>query len=452
MFFKNKSYVNASLRTYNKYFARLTMSVHDQQSLFGFCILLTVFMQLFTGTVLAFSLIPEPMIIPLVRDEEDLEDLYTDDFFWLHERGVDFLFILSWSHLFRKLYIGAYDYEHEVAWKTGVYTFLVLQAVTFLGLVLCCSHLSEITLTIASNIIHTAFAFKGKVYWLIFTDKTLNSDTLVRLAFAHYLSAFFMAYMGVLHSFDMHYDWKTEFKDNGLDSELLWWEEGFLNELALYIDLLAFFFILGIFLYNEPETLSYEIFMWGDVGMMPDIRFYGVAPHWYFRPFMAWLIACPHHKTGIFGLIFFFFILYHQPTLHGSTEENDRYKRNMILGCYTLNKKFFFKNFFILVENNFIYQITFAWFFVSCLYCSSFLPYGRFYNRVGGNKMMLFSFFYIFFYLTFPSFRKNLLIELFIIKLDNMSKFLSKTKKTPYNCKRYSKKHMRFFYKTKIKK
>jgi hypothetical protein len=22
---------------------------------------------------------------------------------------------------------------------------------------------------------------------------------------------------------------------------------------------------------------------------------------------MAWLIVCPHHKTGIFGLIFFFF-------------------------------------------------------------------------------------------------------------------------------------------------
>jgi hypothetical protein len=46
--------------------------------------------------------------------------------------------------------------------------------------------------------------------------------------------------------------------------------------------------------------------MWGDVGMMTDVRYYGVAPHWYFRPFMAWLTACPFHKTGIFGLLFFF--------------------------------------------------------------------------------------------------------------------------------------------------
>jgi hypothetical protein len=31
--------------------------------------------------MVSFSLIPEPMLIPIVRDEEDLEDLYTDDFF-----------------------------------------------------------------------------------------------------------------------------------------------------------------------------------------------------------------------------------------------------------------------------------------------------------------------------------------------------------------------------------
>lgn len=54
-----------------------------------------------------------------------------------------------------------------------------------------------------------------------------------------------------------------------------------------------FFLMVGIitviffFMYTEPEALSYEIFMWGDIGMVTDVRFYGVAPHWYFRPFMA---------------------------------------------------------------------------------------------------------------------------------------------------------------------
>jgi hypothetical protein len=63
--------------------------------------------------MLSFSLIPEPMFVPIVRNEEDLEDLYIDDFFWMHERGVDVIFIFVWFHLFRKLYLNSFEYEHE---------------------------------------------------------------------------------------------------------------------------------------------------------------------------------------------------------------------------------------------------------------------------------------------------------------------------------------------------
>ncbi len=48
--------------------------------------------------------------------------------------------------------------------------------------------------------------FYGKFYWWIFTDKQLNSDTMIRLAYAHYLSAFFLTYLSLLHGVDMHYD------------------------------------------------------------------------------------------------------------------------------------------------------------------------------------------------------------------------------------------------------
>jgi hypothetical protein len=44
-------------------------------------IFLTITSQLVSGTMLSFSLVPESMLIPVVRDEEDLEDLYADDFF-----------------------------------------------------------------------------------------------------------------------------------------------------------------------------------------------------------------------------------------------------------------------------------------------------------------------------------------------------------------------------------
>jgi len=272
----------------------------------GFFTFLIITSQLVSGVMLAFSLLPEPMLIPMVRDEEDSEDLYIEDFFWLHERGVDLIFIFSYFHLFRKLYLNVFEYENEAAWKSGVFTFLIFQVVVFCGLVLCGTHLSEITLTIAANILHTFFFFKGKFYWWIFTDKQLNTDTMIRLAYLHYISAFYLAYLGLVHGVDMHYDWKNETTFDGIDTEMVWFDEALSNELSHMIDVIVIVMVIVWFVYPEPEALSYEIFMWGDIGLITDVRYYGVAPHWYFRPFMAWLIACPHHKTGIFGLIFFF--------------------------------------------------------------------------------------------------------------------------------------------------
>lgn len=364
--------------------------------------------------MLAFSLIPEPMIIPIVRDEEDIEDMYTDDFFWLHERGVDMLFVFSYIHLFRKLYLSIFEYESEAAWKSGVFTFLIFQGVVFFGLVLCCTHLSEITLTIAANILHTFFMFKGKFYWWLFTDKQLNSDTVVRLAYIHYLLAFYMAYLGLIHGIDMHYDWKNETSYDGLDSEMAWWDEALSNEIGHMLDVLVVVVFICAYLYTEPEALSYEIFMWGDIGIITDVRFYGVAPHWYFRPFMAWLIACPHHKTGIFGLLFFFFVLFYQPTLHGTLEFLDYNKKSLTLLKYKLNRSNFFPASYLNYEFNTYYMFTYFFFLGCCLYATSFLPYGRFYNRLGGNIGMLAAYMYIFIYLGFYMFRRPIVLEIFI--------------------------------------
>lgn len=410
-FIQTKSYYTLSLKNIFYYFLTLTVSFHDTLSLFGFFTFIIIANQLISGTMLAFSLVPEPMIVPLVRDEEDVEDLYADDFFWLHERGVDLLFIFVFIHLFRKLYLVIYNNEQEFSWKSGALLFLLIQVVVFLGLVLCCTHLSEITLTIAANALHTVFFFKGKAYWWIFTDRFLNTDTLIRLAYLHYVSAFFLAFLGVIHGIDMHYDWKTENSLDGIKQEMIWWDEALTNELSKTIDL---FFIIGLicfYLYHMPEALSYEIFMWGDVGMSVDIRFYGVAPHWYFRPYMAWLIVCPHHRPGLFGLIYFFIIIFYQPNLNG-IDENKFYKtKTTIFNLFKINSKntYVFKLYKLGVEYNIFYQFTFYLFIICILYTTTFLPYGRFYNRLDGNIGMLLSYLYVFFYLGFPGFKKNLL-------------------------------------------
>lgn len=417
-------YFETSFKNLLNYFTVLTVSFHEIQSLWGFFALIVVFSQLVSGIMLSFSLIPDSMLIPMSREEEDCEDLVTDDFFWLHERGVDLVFIFSYLHLFRKFYLNLIEYEHEVTWKSGVFTFLIFQVVVFFGLILCCSHLSEITLTIAANIMHTFFLFFGKVYWWLFTDKQLNCDTLLRLAYGHYLSAFFMSYAAVLHGMDMHYDWKNETTFDGLNGEMVWWDEALSNELNSTIVVLSVISIICLYLYPYPEALTYELFMWGDVGLVNDIRFYGVAPHWYFRPLMAWLLVCPFHKLGIAGLVFFFFALFYQPNLHNDSENFNFSKKisfnfflNKFVGVYNSDDT--------LVELNLIYQFFFGLFFFCGVYTFTFLPYGRFYNRLGGNFGMLGAYFFIFYFLSFTFFRKPLVLELLYTYVYNKAKVLN---------------------------
>jgi hypothetical protein len=90
-----------------------------------------------------------------------------------------------------------------------------------------------------------------------------------------------------------------------------------------------------------------------------------------------------------------------------------------------VKRKSLFNNFYLMVEANLYHQFFYTTFIMSCLYTSSFLPYGRFYNRLGGNIGMLAAYLYVFFYLTFPSLRRFLFIELFFNQLFNKIIFLN---------------------------
>jgi len=421
-----------------KYFINLKVAFHIMSALWGFIIFIIIFNQCVSGTMLSFSLPNECMLVSLSREEEDSENNYTDDFFWLHERGVDIVIISSFFHLLRKLYLGINDIEQEYSWKTGIFSFLIIQLTIFAGLVLCTTHLSEITLVIAANAMHTFFMFIGKPYWWVFTDKLLNTDTMIRLTYLHYVIAFFLFYLGLMHGVDMHYDWKAKGMYSGIKQQLNWWDEALSNELGKLLDFIIILGCIGELLYSDPEALSYEIFMWGDIGIVNDVRFYGVAPHWYFRPYMAWLIACPYHYVGIFGLVFFFLVLYFQVSLFGSSElENLKYI-NVMYAFYQelyiclLNNKFIrlflselylnkkMEKLYIKVYNSWNtinYDISLQWlisygfFILAILYSLSFLPYGRFFNKIGGNFALLFSYFYIFGFLTFMFIRNSWILN-----------------------------------------
>lgn len=70
-----------SIKFIASYFGQLRIAFHEILALTGFFVFMVILNQLLSGTMLAFSLIEDSMYVPLVREEEDLESLYIDDFF-----------------------------------------------------------------------------------------------------------------------------------------------------------------------------------------------------------------------------------------------------------------------------------------------------------------------------------------------------------------------------------
>lgn len=118
---------------------------------------------------------------------------------------------------------------------------------------------------------------------------------------------------------------------------------------------------------------------------------------------MGWLVACPHHYLGLLGLIYFNLALYYQPNIKGSS-----------LSCPG----------FLYSSKDGIVAYLLVGFFISILYAVSYLPYGKFYVRLGGNPASFVSFSFIIIFLSINTdFFKKKILSLFpkITKQFNIS-------------------------------
>lgn len=203
-----------------KYFFQLKIVFQKFQSLLGFFIFLILTNQIVSGVMLNFTEIFEPMYILLTCEEELYDNYYIDDFLFLYESGVDLLVLFLYLYICRKFYEGIYNVEQVQVRAHGVFLYLLIYIVIFLDLLLSCTLLSKITLTIVLQNFHTFFIFKNTVYWLISTDRLSNDDSLLRIIYLYYFLSFYILYLGVYYCIDMHYGWRNGLEFEGLDEKL----------------------------------------------------------------------------------------------------------------------------------------------------------------------------------------------------------------------------------------
>ena len=78
-----------------------------------------------------------------------------------------------------------------------------------------------------------------------------------------------------------------------------WFYDAFLKEVQDAWFWSQFVFVYFIMHHFHASTVNYHFFERWNISELDEIRFYGVAPHWYFRPLMGLLTITPTHYEGL---------------------------------------------------------------------------------------------------------------------------------------------------------
>jgi hypothetical protein len=99
----------ASIQSYIGFYLNLLVLPYASvTSILGFLLLQGITMQLLSGFFLAWYYVPEPSMVCEFREEMFIDTAYGFEIFQLHVRGVDFLMLLSYAHIFKKIYLKNY--------------------------------------------------------------------------------------------------------------------------------------------------------------------------------------------------------------------------------------------------------------------------------------------------------------------------------------------------------
>jgi len=373
----------------NFFINRLVIPFSSVTSIIGFMLLLVILLQLLSGFFLGWYYVPEPGLVIELREEMFNDTRFGSEVFYMHVRGVDVIFVLSYIHILKKIYLKNYVTAESDGWLLGGYAFFWFHYIVALGISLSATHLSDLTLTIIANIFWSVFNFTYKTYYIIFTNKHLNTDQLTRIMMLHYFTPWYYLYLVKLHVLFCHESWDSDSGENVYEdksgSYISWFYDAFLKEIqdAWYWSVYIFsYFFMHHF---NASTVNYFFFERWNISELDEIRFYGVAPHWYFRPLMGLLVVSPSHYEGLMWMALWFILLASLPIIYNLYNSNNTYLA------------------VIPMQSSLLQTIAFLIFMLSMYCTASMLPCGRYYyapeGGYVGNPWVKFSYQYAYLYM-----------------------------------------------------
>ena len=224
----------------------------------------------------------------------------------LHFNGARFFFFFVFSHFFKGLFF--FSFRLCRVWLTGLFIFILLMAVAFMGYVLVWAQMRFWASVVITSLLTVVPIFGFDLVFLIWGGFSVAGATLKFFFVLHFLLPWVLLLFVFIHLFFLHSTGRTNFffYCGGL-VKISFFSYFWVKDLYNFLILFFFFFFLfcSPFVLGDPEMFIEADFLSSPVHIVPE---------WYFLFAYAILRGVPNKILGVFLLVFsllvFFFFLF----------------------------------------------------------------------------------------------------------------------------------------------
>jgi len=265
---------------------------------------LILVIQIISGLLLAMHYIPD-INIAFSSVEHIMRDVNEGWMLrYIHANGASMFFIIVYLHIFRGLYMNSFTFPRQIVWILGVFIFLLMIIIAFMGYVLPWGQMSFWGATVITNLM-SAIPFIGNdiVIWL-WGGYSIDNATLNRFFVLHFFLPFVLAVLVVLHILFLHKVGSNNPLGIFVSSDFISFSPYYIIKDAYGFLLFICFFSFFVFFY--PDYLGhYDNYIEANPLVTPS----HIVPEWYLLPFYAILRSIPNKLLGVIALILAILIL-----------------------------------------------------------------------------------------------------------------------------------------------
>nr|YP_008144609.1 apocytochrome b [Rozella allomycis]AGK83074.1 apocytochrome b [Rozella allomycis] len=248
---------------------------------------------------------------------------------FIHIIGVSLIFILLYLHIYKSLYYNSYIYPKSNTYYIGIFIFIIIIIISFLGYSLVGGQQSYWGIVVICNILSIIPYIKEWFTYYIWGNYYISNDTINRLFSFHYLLGLIILIFIIIHLIYLHTNGGNSILGLNNNSSMInfniYYTIKDLYSLFIYIFILLYisFYIPYNYIDKDNNNIYNSI-----------ITPISIVPHWYLLYFYC-ILRCFYNKhIGVIIMFSSILILFILPFTNISFIKSNKFK---LFNIYFLN-------------------------------------------------------------------------------------------------------------------